>query len=154
MKAGRIRFTVLTLLGAAVIQLSAQEGEADRKLLGELRVKAWNDDARSQFALGMAFGSGNLGLTKNEVEAVKWFRKAAEQNLAEAQCNLGVCYRDGQGVAPNYVEAATWFRKAAGQNDAAAQYNLGICYRNGQGVARDYGEAAKWFRQAAGQNLA
>ena len=36
------------------------------------------------------------------VEAVKWFRKAAEQNYAVAQYNLGVCYE--QGVAKNERE--------------------------------------------------
>ena len=30
---------------------------------------------------------------------MKWYRKAAEQNYAEAQYNLGVCYYNGQGVA-------------------------------------------------------
>jgi len=39
------------------------------------------------------------------VEAVKWWRKAGEQNLAKAQCNLGNCYRDGQGVAKDEIEA-------------------------------------------------
>ncbi len=39
------------------------------------------------------------GVAKDEVEAVKWYRKAAEQNDAQAQYNLGVCYADGQGVA-------------------------------------------------------
>ena len=36
---------------------------------------------------------------KDQAEAVKWYRKAAEQNDAKAQFNLGVCYDDGQGVA-------------------------------------------------------
>jgi TPR repeat protein len=36
------------------------------------------------------------------MEAVKWFRKAAEQNFAVAQYNLGVCYE--QGVAKDERE--------------------------------------------------
>ena len=31
-------------------------------------------------------------------EAVRWYRKAAEQGHARAQCNLGYCYANGQGV--------------------------------------------------------
>jgi hypothetical protein len=81
-----------------------------------------------------------------------WFRKAAEQNDANAQSNLGLCYLHGQGVAQDYVEAVRWFRKAAEQNDANAQFNLGYCYHEGQGVARDYVEAVRWFRKAAEQN--
>ena len=52
-------------------------------------------------------------MAKDEVEAVKWYRKAAEQNYAEAQYNLGCCYANGQGVAKDEVEAVKWFRKAA-----------------------------------------
>jgi uncharacterized protein len=49
-------------------------------------------------------------VAKDQVEAVKWYRKAAEQNLAKAQYNLGVCYARGDGcrdgVAEDDVEAA------------------------------------------------
>ena len=85
------------------------------------------------------------------MEAVKWYRKAAEQNHAEAQYNLGVCYSNGQGVAKDEVEAVKWYRKAAEQNFAAAQYNLGVCYYKGEGVAKDYVEAYKWLLLAARQ---
>ena len=67
-------------------------------------------------------------MAEDDVEAVKWYRKAAEQNYAPAQYNLGLCYDHGDGVAENQVEAVKWYRKAAEQNDAEAQYNLGICY--------------------------
>jgi len=40
---------------------------------------------------------------KGYVEAVKWYRKAAEQNYAEAQSNLGLCYEKGQGRCPKTV---------------------------------------------------
>ncbi len=71
-----------------------------------------------------------------------------------AQYNLGVCYRDGQGIAKDEEEAAIWFRKAADQNLAIAQYNLAVCYDNGQGVAKDSLKAVKLYRKAADQNLA
>jgi TPR repeat protein len=81
---------------------------------------------------------------------VKWFRKAAEQNVADAQYNLGVCYAIGQGVTEDDAEAVKWFRKAAEQNYADAQYNLGVCYDSGEGVAKDEIEAYKWWLLAAG----
>jgi len=39
-------------------------------------------------------------VTKDDAEAVydEWFRKAAEQNYARAQYNLGVRYAKGQGA--------------------------------------------------------
>ena len=101
MRANRLRWFLLFLLVSAVFQLPAQQSEADRKLLADIRAKAEKGDAQSQFELGKAFYFGSLGVAKDEVEAVKWFRKAAEQNHAEAQYNLGVCYaqrpRRGEG---------------------------------------------------------
>ena len=88
---------------------------------------------------------------KNYTEAVKWYRKAAEQGYASAQCNLGDCYKQGNGVTKDYAEAVKWFRKAAEQGDAVAQLNLGNCYYNGNGVTKDYAEAVKWYRKAAAQ---
>ena len=67
-------------------------------------------------------------MAKDEAEAVGWFRKAAEQNVAVAQCDLGACYEMGQGVAKDEVKAAKWYRKAAEQNYADAQCFLGLCY--------------------------
>src|SRR6266571_9047637 len=80
---------------------------------------AGDNDAMSQFLRGFSYAYG-VNVAKDELEGVKWFRKAAEQNLAEAQSMLGSCYANGQGVAKNKVEAVKWFRKAAEQNDAAA----------------------------------
>ena len=88
------------------------------------------------------------------MEAAKWVRKAAEQNDAMAQDNLGVFYRDGVGVPKDELTAVGWFRKAAERAYPEAQYNLGVCYRDGQGVPASVAEAVKWFRAAAEQNYA
>src|SRR5262245_32236718 len=86
----------LLLTGEA---LRAQQTHEDRKLLAEIRARAEKGDALSQFQLGNAFDFGHLGVAKDEFEAVKWYRKAAEQNLAEAQGVLGFHYEKGEGVA-------------------------------------------------------
>jgi TPR repeat protein len=39
-------------------------------------------------------------------EAVKWFRKAADQGSANGQHNLGTMYQFGQGVRQDNAEAA------------------------------------------------
>ena len=57
-------------------------------------------------------------------EAVKWYRKAAEQGYASAQYNLGVCYYNGKGVEQDYEEVVKWYRKAAEQGHPRAQYHL------------------------------
>jgi TPR repeat protein len=87
-------------------------------------------------------------------EAVKWYRKAADQGYAKAQSSLGVRYRDGNGVEKNYEEAMKWCRKAAVQGHAPAQNNLGTMYYTGNGVEKNYKEAVKWYRKAADQGHA
>ena len=76
-------------------------------------------------------------------------RKAAEQGDASAQYNLGVMYRDGNGVPKDLAKAVEWFRKAAEQGYPNAQYNLGVMYQDGDGVPRDLVQAHKWFSLAA-----
>jgi len=109
--------------------------------------------ARKQFNQGVRYFRGE-GMAKDEVEAAKLFRQAAEQNYAKAQSNLGFCYANGLGVAKDEVVAAAWYRKAAEQNYAEAQNNLGLCYANGLGLAKDNAEAVAWYRKAAEQNYA
>src|ERR1039458_9094495 len=94
------------------------------------------------------------GVAKDAVEAVKWFRKAAEKNHAKAQCALGNCYCSGEGVTKDYVEALNWYRKAAEKNQAKAQCALGNCYCSGEGVTKDYVEALNCYRKAAEKNYA
>ena len=94
------------------------------------------------------------GVPKDNREAAKWLRKAAEQGHARAQFNLGVAHSNGEGVPKDYQEAAKWFRKAAEQGLAPTQLMLGFMYDEGEGVPKDKKEAAKWFRKAAEQELA
>jgi TPR repeat protein len=110
-------------------------------------------DKRAAFLLGTRYASGRGGV-RDDSEAVRWFREAAESGLAEAQYNLGVMYARGRGVQADPVEAARWFRRAAEQGLAEAQFNLGTLYGMGQGVERDEGRAAAWLERAAQRGLA
>ena len=54
-------------------------------------------------------------------EAVKWWRKAADDGHAKAQFRLGESYATGKGVEQKDVnEAAKWYRKAAEQGHEEA----------------------------------
>jgi uncharacterized protein len=81
--------------------------------------------------------------------AVTWARKAADQDNAIGQANLGSLYRDGLGVPQNYPAAANWSRKAADQGNTIAQFDLGVMYLYGRGVPQDYPSAHMWFNLAA-----
>jgi hypothetical protein len=107
----------------------------------------------AQYGLGVMYYKGR-GVPQDDSEAVRWFRKAADQGDMQAQSYLGFRYFHGQGVPQDYAEAARWYRKAAGQGDVDAQYALGFMYRNGQGVSRNYAEAVRWYGKVAASSLA
>lgn len=76
-------------------------------------------NAGAQFALGIMYDEGQ-GVPKDDREAVRWYRMAAEQANASAQFNLGNVYYNGQGVPKDYVQAYTWWNLAAAQGEEDA----------------------------------
>merc|ERR1712139_115880 len=79
---------------------------------------------------------------------MKWYRMAADQGNADAQCNIGNMYYDGQGVAQDYSAAMKWYRMAAGQGYAQAVRNVGGMYYEGKGVPQNTLEALRWLHKA------
>ncbi|WP_347253320.1 SEL1-like repeat protein [Leminorella grimontii] len=91
---------------------------------------------------------------RDDEAAVKWFRKAAEQNYAAAQYALGLYYESGEVVKRDPVKACDLFRKAAEQGNAEAQHMLGGAYRTGNGVEQNGQLAHYWLLRAAEQDEA
>ena len=67
------------------------------------------------------------GVPENDAEAVKWYRKAAEQGYVDAQFNLGNMYANGWGVPVNNVRAYMWWSlaKALGNENSAVDAAAG-----------------------------
>ena len=55
------------------------------------------------------------GIPENDAEAVKWYRKAADQGYAKAQYNLGVMYCSGDGVPENDVKFMIYAKKSGNE---------------------------------------
>jgi hypothetical protein len=118
---------------------------------------------QSQAERGNAFAQHNLATmyrnrrvgngARNDSEAVRWYRAAAEQGLARAQNVLAMYYDNGVGVPQDYSEAARLYQAAATQGLSAAQYNLGNMYYRGEGVPQDYTTAHMWFNIASANNF-
>jgi TPR repeat protein len=64
-----------------------------------------------------------LGVAQDDVQAVKWYGKAAEQGHALAQFNLGGMYGSGRGVKRDEVRSFMWLTLAAEGGDVAAASN-------------------------------
>jgi hypothetical protein len=112
---------------------------------------------------GVMYADGKM-VPKDDTEAVRWFRLAAEKGNADAQNNLGLMYNSGRGIKEDDKEAVKWFRLAAEQGNAAAQNNLGLMYKFRRGLSwsdKEFAnpnqsnladrEAVKWFRLASAQ---
>jgi len=109
-----------------------------RKVLAEVASGGGTDsvDTDVMNLVGNAYVNG-LGVSKDRVEAMKWYRKAAAARDPDAMYNLGMAYYHGDGVEQNLEEAVKWFRKAADGGDARAMNNLGVAYDNGQSVQQN-----------------
>ena len=55
-------------------------------------------------------------------EALRWYHKAADQDHAAAQFDIGVMYAYGEGVPQDFVEAYAWFNLAAKTFAPVAKY--------------------------------
>lgn len=144
--------------GNSYVKEEESEIDYDSLSADELISLANNGDVEAMHHLGVAYEYGEdeevlgvLGIEKDLEEAVKWYRKAAEQGYAPAQDDLGDCYYFGDGVDVDYVEAAKWYRRAAEQGDQFAQNSLGDCYYYGYGVDVDNVKAVKWYKKSAEQ---
>ena len=87
-------------------------------------------------------------------EATSLYINAADQNVREAQYNLGYMYEHGEGALQQDISLAVlWYRKAADQGLPEAQHMLGILYTEGRGVPENYLEATRWYEKAAKQSF-
>ena len=112
------------------------------------------DTPTGQTAYGYALIYGTKGVIKNEVESVRWIRKAADSGHPKAQYMLGKIYEVGVTVPVDLLEAVNWIRKAADQGDARAQGFMGDCYARGRGVDRGDKLALSWWTRSAEQGYA
>lgn len=96
------------------------------------------------------YGIGfNAYIQKNFVEALKWFKIAAEKSCEKAAAKLGAMYHAGLGVSKNETEGFKWYKLAAEGGDLESKYMVGLSYIAGIGVQQNYPEARKWLKEAA-----
>jgi|GEM_PF-6780552 len=85
-------------------------------------------------------------------KAVSWYKKAAEQGYAAAECELGRYYEHGSGgLAKDVAKAVGYYVSSAQKGDANGQRIMGNCCTNGFGVAKDPVKAFSYYLKAAQQ---
>lgn len=113
-----------------------------------IRDKAMAGDVVAQFKLGYMFEHG-MGVAKDNVEAYKWYLKAAECGHPCAQYFVALMYNEGRGVDKDDFMAARWLRRAAVRGNKNAQYLFGRKVFYGEGVTQNETAGLKWLRAAA-----
>ena len=84
-----------------------------------------------EFAFFYYFGDGTF---RDNAQAARWYRMAAEKGDSVAQHRLGCMYRDGRGVQQDSAKAERWLRVAA---------------KKANEVLEDHDSAMLWYRMAA-----
>lgn len=103
----------VALADVAAGQQAFDKGDYGRAM-SEWQTSADKGDAEGQLGLGklFEFGLGDLG--QNYKRADFWYRKAAEQNIAEAQYRLALIWAvGGDDFPPDRAEAYKWLVLAA-----------------------------------------
>ena len=102
-----------------------REGDYKRAMAIFLKLAANKSSSESigaEYNIGYMYDTGK-GVPANLLEAVKWYRLAAEAGHPYAQFSLGDMYAAGQGLPQDLVEAYMWFALAAeAGHPTAAQY--------------------------------
>lgn len=143
-------FVVIMAAGISILQTIRARALSDFFVKAAESVegaKSGNGDIA--FVLGTMYSAG-LGVPRDDVQAVRWYRKAADAGNTMAMSNLGFMFHNGHGVRKDDVQAVRWLRKAADTGNTMAMVNLGLMYDQGLGgLPKDDMQAVSWYRKAA-----
>ncbi|MFL5327907.1 MAG: caspase family protein [Gemmataceae bacterium] len=106
----------------------------------------------AQVRYGMLLADGLSGVTKNEEEAVEWYRKAAEQKSSFGMYRLAGMIASGRGTKKDMAEAVMWYERASEHGNVDADNLLVELYHEGKGVEKNDTKALEYARHAAGRN--
>jgi TPR repeat protein len=129
-------------------QKALASGEYKKAYARFSRFAAKNPLAQFNLALFYKYG---LGRPVNEVEACRWFGKAARRNIPAAQHSFGDCLARGVHQPADIPAAIDWYKKAAANGHLISLCSAGDLYIKGKGVARDTQQGLALCAQAARQ---
>lgn len=115
-------------------------------------------EANAQLEIGNAIQRGFQHKPGDLVQAVQWWRKAAERQNTEAMLNLAYAYATegvyayasgSKGLVKDQAESTAWFEKAAEAGSVIGASKLAQEHYKGNLVAKDETKALYWYRRAA-----
>lgn len=138
--------------GLGVIYKEGITGVVDRdKSFYWFTLAAIQQDATSEFNLGVLYQEGDKKTPPDYVNAIKWYERAANQGNIQAQVNCAYIYQFGPKEFQNINKAQRWLLMASERGDPIAHANLGLIFAS----QKNFGEAASHLKFAAekGQSI-
>lgn len=144
---------------SAMLKLASFYAHGPKPILDPTTAAIWSRKAADAgaaagaFNLGLAYQAG-YGVPKDQTEAERWYRTAADRQFVPAMINLAGLLLDRAAANDDGTERAAALalvRSAAEGGSSAAQFDMGYLSENGLGTAKDMTEALRWYRQAADQ---
>ena len=96
----------------------------------------------------MQYEEGLSGRQKDYLEALFWYKNAANQGHSGAMNNIAAIYLSSKGVKRDPEIAFEWFGKSAKAENKKGMFNLAMLYYMGDGTKQDYKKANEWFLKA------
>lgn len=105
----------------------------------------WLKSAEAGYAPAQVWLGDILDKAEEDEDAVKWYRKAAEQGDSGGEFGLGVMYAKGEGVKQDVPEAFRYIFKAAEKAYPPAMQAVSAAFRTGgMGQGVDAAKADEW----------
>ncbi len=108
---------------------------------------AAGNSLKAQQRLGYGYLDGTALTPADEELAIKWLRRAAQQNDPKATEKLTELLLKHK----MYAEAIEWLKKMAEEDNPEASYNLASLYSEGKLVGADYKQAFLYAQKSARQ---
>jgi uncharacterized protein len=112
--------------------------------LDALLAKARAGDLDAQVAVGFYYEERDW----SAVEAMKWYKPAADRNHGRALCRVGLLLSQGRTGKQDHAEAIRSFQKAEAGGSPFARVYLGQMSFDGRGVPKDLAKADEWCDKA------
>ena len=138
-------FPIRTLVAEDVATLMSGPPQVARATARDLAAKG---SAAAQALLGQMLLDG-FGGPADPIEALGWFRRAADEGEPMALNMVGRCFENGWGVTADIAAAADWYRRAAERGGDWGMYNYATRLMLGDAGPVDRPGALAWFRKAA-----
>lgn len=152
-----------------LLEQAAAEGDVDAMLdLGDFlggelgpgndpqAAERWYE--RAALVSGRADAQNRLGVlldrSRRYAEARIWYERAAAQGHANAQFNMAMLHRRGQGAERSDAAAMGWLERAAAQGDGIAAWHAGEICEDVASPLYDAAQAERWYALALERGVA